>query len=50
VEAGRREGDPPVLISSSEKAIETLKWKPQYADLETIIETAWKWYQKNLSL
>jgi len=50
VEAERREGDPPVLISSSEKAIETLKWKPQYEGIETIIETAWKWHQKALSL
>jgi len=50
VEAGRREGDPPVLISSSEKAIETLKWKPQYEDLDMIIETAWRWHKKKLSL
>ncbi|MBM4350128.1 MAG: UDP-glucose 4-epimerase GalE [Deltaproteobacteria bacterium] len=48
VEAGRREGDPPVLISSSKKAIETLKWKPQYEDLETIIETAWQWHNQKL--
>jgi len=50
VEAGRREGDPPVLISSNEKAIETLKWKPQYEDLDMIIETAWRWHKKKLSL
>jgi len=50
VEAGRREGDPPVLISSSEKAIETLKWKPQYEDLDMVIETAWRWHKKKLSL
>jgi UDP-glucose 4-epimerase len=50
VEAGRREGDPPALISSSRKAVEMLDWKPQFADLEMIIETAWKWHQKALSL
>jgi UDP-glucose 4-epimerase len=50
VEAERREGDPPVLISSSGKAIEMLKWKPQYEGIETIIETAWKWHQKMLPL
>jgi len=50
VETGRREGDPPVLISSSRKAREILKWKPRYEDLETIIETAWNWHNKRLSL
>lgn len=40
---GRREGDAAVLISSSEKAVGELGWKPQYPDLETIIETAWNW-------
>ncbi len=50
VEAGRREGDPPALISSSRKVAETLNWKPQFADLEAIIETAWRWHQKALSL
>jgi UDP-glucose-4-epimerase GalE len=42
---GRRSGDPAVLISSSKKALDELRWKPQYADLETIIETAWKWHK-----
>ena len=43
-EEERRAGDPSVLIASSEKAREVLGWKPQYADLETIISTAWKWH------
>jgi len=46
VEVERRHGDPPVLIGSSKKAIETLKWKPKYYDLSKIIETAWKWHKK----
>jgi len=49
VEAGRREGDPPVLISSSRKAVEMLNWKPQFGDLETMVETAWKWHNQKLS-
>ncbi len=49
VEAERRIGDPPVLVSSSQKAFETLQWKPEYAEIETIIETAWKWHQKTSS-
>lgn len=44
IEEGRRAGDPAVLIASSKKAKEILGWKPQYADLSKIIETAWKWH------
>ena len=40
----RRAGDPAQLIASSEKAVNVLGWKPQYNDLNTIIETAWKWH------
>jgi UDP-glucose 4-epimerase len=43
--APRREGDPAVLIASSDKAREILGWEPKHASLETIIETAWKWHQ-----
>ena len=40
----RREGDPPVLISSPEKAKKELFWKPEFSDLESIMKTAWNWY------
>ena len=43
----RRDGDAAMLIASSEKAINELGWRPQYADLETIIETAWNWHRKH---
>lgn len=43
----RRPGDPAVLISSSNKAIKELGWNPQFSDLNTIIETAWNWYNKH---
>ncbi len=43
----RRLCDPAVLISSSQKAVKELGWKPQLPDLHTIIRTAWKWYNKN---
>ncbi len=43
-EEERRAGDPSVLIASSRKAKEILGWKPKYADLETIIKTAWEWH------
>lgn len=42
-ETSRREGDPPVLVADSTKLKETLGWKPEYDDLEFIIQTAWNW-------
>ena len=45
--AGRRAGDPAVLIASSDKAVKELKWNPQYNSLEKIIETAWNWHVNN---
>ena len=43
----RRAGDPAVLIASSEKAKRVLGWKPQHADLEDIIRSAWNWHQNH---
>lgn len=40
----RRPGDPAKLVASSEKLKKELGWKPQYADLHTIIEHAWRWH------
>ncbi len=44
--AGRRAGDPPILIGSAEKAKSVLGWLPQHSGLNEIITTAWKWQQK----
>jgi len=41
----RREGDPAVLIASSDKIKQELGWKPEFQDLAIIIESAWKWMQ-----
>ncbi|HLE16860.1 MAG TPA: NAD-dependent epimerase/dehydratase family protein, partial [Syntrophales bacterium] len=46
IETGRRAGDPPVLIGSASKAMEILQWRPQFADLPIIMQTAWHWHQK----
>ena len=45
--APRRPGDPAVLIASSEKIRRKLGWRPALPELETIIETAWKWRQSH---
>lgn len=41
----KRAGDPASVVASSEKAREVLGWKPEYTDVEKIIETAWNWYR-----
>lgn len=39
----RRAGDPAVLVADASLARSELGWKPQFDDLDTIIETAWSW-------
>lgn len=45
--APRRGGDPDSLIASSDKAREILGWKPQFDNIERIIETAWAWHSSH---
>ena len=40
----RRIGDPDKLIADNSKALKYLDWQPKYSDLETILDSAWKWY------
>lgn len=42
----RRDGDPAILVADSKRARNTLKWKPEFDDLEKIVETAWNWHKK----
>ena len=39
----RREGDPARLVADSTLARRELGWRPQYPELDTIIEHAWAW-------
>jgi UDP-glucose-4-epimerase GalE len=39
----RREGDPAVLFASSDRIKRDLGWRPQFEDVDVIVETAWKW-------
>jgi UDP-glucose 4-epimerase len=43
----RRAGDPAVLVASSDKAKAILGWRPDHADLEEIIESAWNWHKNH---
>ena len=46
IEEARRDGDPPFLIASGEKAMKELGWKPEYS-LKEIVQSAWEWHRKN---
>jgi UDP-glucose 4-epimerase len=46
VNAERRPGDPAILVASSKRIHEDLRWEPRYGDLETIVESAWKWHSR----
>jgi UDP-glucose-4-epimerase GalE len=43
----RRDGDPPVLYSASARARTELGWAPQFEDVDTIVETAWRWRDRH---
>ena len=44
-EAARRSGDPAVLVADSSLIRRELDWKPAFQQLETIIQTAWRWHR-----
>lgn len=46
----RRPGDPASLVASAKYASDVLGWKAQHSDVDTLLETTYKAYQKWLSL
>jgi UDP-glucose 4-epimerase len=46
-EAPRRPGDPPALYADSAKARRELGWQVKFPDIESIIETAWRWHSSH---
>jgi UDP-glucose 4-epimerase len=50
VQGPRRAGDPDRLVASGSLAAVTLGWTPEHSDLETIITSAWKWYNNPSNL
>ena len=47
--AERRPGDPASLVASAKYAAEVLGWKAQHSDVDTLLETTYKAYNKWLS-
>jgi UDP-glucose 4-epimerase len=45
-EVPRRPGDPAVLIAGSAKIEHELGWKPEYTQLDDIMQSAWEWHQR----
>lgn len=41
----KRAGDPAKLVASSVKIVKELNWQPRYAELASIVSTAWEWHK-----
>jgi UDP-glucose 4-epimerase len=41
----RRPGDPATLVADAARAQKILDWQPAHPELETIIESAWRWHR-----
>ena len=46
--AGRRAGDPGIVAASSKLAMELLGWNAEYSDIDSIIKSTWKVYEKTV--
>ena len=45
---GRRAGDPPELVAGNQRLLDTLEWRPAYADIDRIVADALAWERKLL--
>ena len=44
--AGRRPGDPAILVADASKAESVLGWQPQRSNLDEMVASAWSWRQR----
>ena len=44
----RRPGDPACLYASSKRALETIGWKAEHSDAETLVSSMWEVYKKHM--
>jgi len=43
----RRPGDPPELVADSSRAQKMLAWRPEFVEIDAIVETAWRWHKSH---
>jgi len=43
----RRPGDPPELVADPRRAREALDWVASYTEIDSIVETAWRWHENH---
>jgi UDP-glucose-4-epimerase GalE len=44
--AGRRPGDPAILVADASRANQVLGWQPQRSNLDEMVSSAWAWRQR----
>lgn len=49
VDAPPRPGDAPTLLADATLARKVLGWRPEWQDIDAIIESAWHWHRRNNS-
>lgn len=47
VDDARRPGDPARLVASNDRIKAELGWEPRYADIKSMVESAWAWRQRH---
>lgn len=45
--AGRRPGDPAVLVASADRLRRELGWLPKFPGIREIVRTAWEWHRRH---
>jgi UDP-glucose 4-epimerase len=45
-DAPPRPGDAPTLVADASQARNVLGWRPEWNDIDTIIDSAWKWHRR----
>ncbi len=46
-ETARRPGDPPALFAAPDKIARDMNWRAKITDLDTIVDSAWRWFKAN---
>jgi UDP-glucose 4-epimerase len=47
---GRRPGDPGILYANPRRMMNELGWRPEHSSLDEILQSAWRWKQKQRAI